>query len=97
MKLTDKINISSKRLEGESREEYRERQKLVKKALKRYLAGFVVWQPNMPIGNSGQVAGPYIKEIHGEISLNHNLEVFLDTLKVDESDDSKEEEQEEDL
>lgn len=91
MKLTDRINISQKRLSGESYEEYRERLKLAKKALKRVLSGFTIWQPTFQIGSTGQVAGPYIKKVHGEINLNHNLEVFLNTVN-NEIDDSQEEE-----
>jgi hypothetical protein len=92
MKLTDKINVSQKRLENESLQDYRERLKLAKKAIKRYLSGFVVWQPNYVVNQHGQVAGPYIKELHGPISLNHNLNIFIDNLNSDENSDSKEKE-----
>ena len=71
-KITDKINISNKRLEDESFEEYKKRRFLVKKVLKKYLSGFVVWQPKLPIGSTGKVAGPYIRSIHGELNYKNN-------------------------
>lgn len=68
MKITDKVNISNKRLEGESFEEYKKRRKIVKEIIKKYVSGRVIWQPNLPIGSTGQVAGPYIKALHGELN-----------------------------
>ncbi len=67
-KITDKINISNKRLEKESFEEYKKRRLLVKKIIKKYLSGFVIWQPKLPIGSTGKVAGPYIKKLHGDLN-----------------------------
>lgn len=73
-RISDNIDVSEKRLEGESWEDYKERRRKIKALIKRQLAGFNVWSPSLPIGNTGKVAGPYVKEKHGEVSINNYLE-----------------------
>jgi len=71
-KITDKINISNKRLKDEAFEDYKKRRLLVKQIIKKYLSGFVIWQPKLPIGSTGKVAGPYIKKLHGELNYKNS-------------------------
>lgn len=69
----EKVSRSSKRLEGESYEDYKKRQKLIKKATKKYLKGRIRWAPHFRLPIEGNyVAGPYVKEKHGELGSGAN-------------------------
>jgi len=74
-------------MEGESREEYRKRRIAVNKAIKKYLKGRTLWNPNLPIPYEGKtyIAGPYVKALHGELKsgLELNKEFNIDEFRED--------------
>ncbi len=92
LKVTTKVNISPKRLKDESFEDYKKRRKLAKKLIARYLKGFTVWNPNMPIGSTGQVAGPHVNALHGEDigdTIWNKAEFIVEDFTEDETNEEK--------
>lgn len=74
-KISDFINTSSKRLEDETFEEYKERRKKLKEVYSFLKKGKTIWQPNFPITRDDGTsfpAGPYVKKVHGDMTDNIN-------------------------